>query len=192
MFAVIVVSTASFGLVLLLLGILKWGKYTQLIPYPVVGGFLAGVGLLMLSATINSLSGVALSIGTLPQFLSWDVTLHWLPSLIAATLLYWGMNRIRSVLVLPVGLVCVLILFYAVAAARSLSVESLRESGFVFASIPAGGVFEALKWASLNGIDWNVVLNAREEIGALILICTIGASLATTGLEIGAQIELEA
>ena len=36
MFAVIVLSTACFGLVLLLLGSLKWGRYTQLIPYPVV------------------------------------------------------------------------------------------------------------------------------------------------------------
>jgi MFS superfamily sulfate permease-like transporter len=39
MFIVIFLSTALFGVVLLLLGILKWGKYTQLIPYPVVVGF---------------------------------------------------------------------------------------------------------------------------------------------------------
>ena len=58
MFAVIVLSTASFGLVLLLLGVLKLGKYTQLIPYPVIGGFLAGVGMLVLSATIRFLSGI--------------------------------------------------------------------------------------------------------------------------------------
>jgi SulP family sulfate permease len=70
MFTVIVIATLSFGLVLLLLGISKWGKYTQLIPYPVVGGFLAGVGLLMLSATIHFLSGVTLTMASLPQFLS--------------------------------------------------------------------------------------------------------------------------
>jgi SulP family sulfate permease len=40
-------------------------------------------------------------------------------------------------------------------------------------------------------IDWNVVLEARDEIGALILVCTIGASFATTALEIGAETELE-
>jgi len=192
MFAVIVIATAAFGLVLLLLGLLKWGKYTQLIPYPVVGGFLAGVGLLMLSATVKFLSGVTLTIDGLPQFLSWDITLRWLPSLVAASLLYWGMNRIRSVLILPLGLICVMVLFYAAAAARSLSVETLRDSGFVFTSIPAGGVFDSLGWLSVSSIDWNVVLNAKDEIGALILVCTIGASLATAGLEIGAHIELDA
>jgi sulfate permease, SulP family len=191
MFTVIVLSTASFGLVLLLLGILKWGKYTQLIPYPVVGGFLAGVGILMLSATIQFLSGVTVTMHSLPQFLSWEMTLRWLPSLIAASLLYWGMNHIRSVLLLPIGLVCVLVLFYTVAGALSFSLASLRESGFVFTSIPEGGVFDAIKWLAIARIDWSVVLEARDEIGALILVCTIGASLATTALEIGAEIELE-
>ncbi len=57
--------------------------------------------------------------------------------------------------------------------------------------MPEGGVFDAMKWLSLTRIDWNVVLQARDEFGALILVCTIGASLATTALEIGAEIELE-
>jgi sulfate permease, SulP family len=191
MFVIIVLSTASFGLVLLLLGALKWGKYTQLIPYPVVGGFLAGVGLMMLIATIQLLSGVTVSMESLPQFLSWEATLRWLPSLIAAGLLYWGMNRIRSVLLLPLGFASILILFYAVAGALSFSLDSLRESGFVFVPVPEGGAFEAIKWLSLAKIDWSVVLEAHDEIGALILVCTIGASLATTALEIGAETELE-
>jgi sulfate permease, SulP family len=191
MFTVIILSSASFGLVLLLLGTLEWGKYTQLIPYPVVGGFLAGVGMMMLTATIQFLSGVTVSIESLPQLLSWETALRWLPSLIAAGLLYWGMRHVRSVLLLPIGLLCILILFYTIAAALSFSPESLRESGFIFASIPEGGAMDAMKWLSVTRIDWGVVLEAKDEIGALILVCTIGASLATTALEIGAEVELE-
>jgi SulP family sulfate permease len=191
MFAVIVLSTACFGSVLLLVGILKWGKYTQLIPYPVVGGFLAGVGLMMLSATIQFLSGVTVTMESLPDFLSGEMTLRWLPSLIAACLLYWGMNQIRTVFLLPIGLICIVITFYTVAWSLSFSLSSLRESGFVFTSIPQGGVIDAIDWLSMTKIDWGVVLQARDEIGALILVCTIGASLATTALEIGAEVELE-
>jgi sulfate permease, SulP family len=191
MFAVIVLSTACFGLVLLLLGSLKWGRYTQLIPYPVVGGFLAGVGMMLLSATIEFLSGVAVTMDSLPQFLSWEMTLRWGPSLIAASLLYWAMNRIRSALLLPIGLICVLVLFYTVAGALSFSLETLRENGFVFTSVSEGDLFDAAKLLSMTRIDWGVVLQARDEIGALILVCTIGASLATTALEIGAEVELD-
>ena len=191
MFVIIVLSTASFGLVLLLLGALKWGKYTQLIPYPVVGGFLAGVGLMMLIATIQLLSGVTVSLQSLPQFLSWEMTLRWLPSLIGAGLLYWGMSRIRGVLLLPLGFAFILIVFYAVAGALSLSLDTLRKGGFVFMPVLEGGAFEAINWLSVAKIDWRIVLEARDEIGALILVCTIGASLATTALEIGAETELE-
>jgi sulfate permease, SulP family len=191
MFAVIVLSTACFGVVLLLLGVLKWGRYTQLIPYPVVGGFLAGVGMMMLTATIEFLSGVTLTMHGLSQFLSWEISLRWLPSLIAASLLYWAINRIRSVLLLPVGLIVFSALFYILIGVGSFSLETLRESGFVFAPIPEGGVFDAAKLISLARIDWSVVLQARDEIAALVLVCVIGASLATTALEIGAEIELE-
>jgi SulP family sulfate permease len=191
MFIVIVLSTASFGSVLLLIGALKWGKYTQLIPYPVVGGFLAGVGIMMLSATIQFLSGVTMTMDSLPQLLSWELTLRWLPSLIAAALLYWGMHRVRNIFLLPIGFACILILFYALAGALSWSLDSLRKGGFVFTPIPEGGAFDAIGWLSATQIDWRVVLEARDEIGALILVCTIGASLATTALEIGAETELE-
>jgi sulfate permease, SulP family len=190
-FAVIILSTASFGFALLLLGYLRLGKYTQLVPYPVIGGFLAGVGALLLLATIRFLSGITPTLDSLPQLFSWQIILRWLPSLIAASLLYWGMNRIRHVLFLPIALIGILISFYIVANMLSLSLASLRESGFVFGSLHEGGVLEASKWLSFTKIDWSVVLIGLGKIGGLILVCTIGASLATTALEIGAETELE-
>jgi SulP family sulfate permease len=191
MFAVIVLSTASFGLALLLLGVLRFGRYTQLVPYPVIGGFLAGVGVLVLIATIRFQSGITPSLDSLPQLFSWQTALHWLPSLLAGGLLYWGMNRVGHVLFLPIALIGIVISFYIVASILSFSLVSLRESGFVFRSLPEGGVFEATKWLSVTKIDWSVVLNGLGKIGGLILVCTIGASVATTALEIGAETELE-
>jgi len=101
------------------------------------------------------------------------------------------MHRVRNIFLLPIGFACILILFYALAGALSWSLDSLREGGFVFTPIPVGGAFDAIGWLSATQIDWRVVLEARDEIGALILVCTIGASLATTALEIGAETELE-
>ncbi len=191
MFAVIILSTASFGLTLLLLGVLRFGKYTQLIPYPVIGGFLAGVGVMVLIATIRFQSGITPTLDNLPQLFSWQTALHWLPSVIAGGLLYWGMNRIRHVLFLPIALIGIVILFYLVASMGSFSLVALRDNGFVFRSLPEGGVFDAAQWLSVTKIDWSLVLDSLGRIGGLILVCTIGASVATTALEIGAETELE-
>ncbi len=191
MFAVVVLSTASFGLALLLLGVLRFGKYTQLIPYPVIGGFLAGVGVMVLIATIRFQSGITPTLDSLPQLFSGQTALHWLPSVIAGGLLYWGMSRFRHVLFLPIALIGIVILFYVVASMGSFSLVSLRDNGFVFRSLPEGGVFDAAQWLSVTKIDWNIVLDGLGKIGGLILVCTIGASVATTALEIGAETELE-
>ena len=120
---------------------------------------------MMLIATIQFLSGVTVTMDSLPQFLSWEMTVRWLPALIGAGLLYWGINRIQSVLLLPIGLICILVLFYTVALALSLSLESLRESGFDFTSIPEGGVFDAMKRLSVSRID-GALSRRRDEIGA--------------------------
>ena len=191
MFAVIFLSTVSFGLALLLLGLLKFGKYTQLVPYPVIGGFLAGVGVLVLIAAIRFLSGVTPTLESLPRLFSSPIIVRWLPALIAAILLTWGMQRIRHVLFLPIALIGIVILFYIVAGTLSLSLASLRESGFVFRSPAEGGVFDAVQLLSIANVDWGVVVDGLEKIGGLVLVCTIGASLATTALEIGAETELE-
>ena len=90
-----------------------------------------------------------------------------------------------------VGLICILCCFTLWLGHGPYRSKSLRESGFVFTSIPENGVSDAAKLVSLTRIDWSVVLQARDEIAALVLVCTIGASLATTALEIGAEIELE-
>jgi sulfate permease, SulP family len=190
-FVVILLSTASFGLTLLLLGLLRLGKYTQLVPYPVIGGFLAGVGVLLLLATIRFLSGITPTLDNFTLLFAWPTTLRWLPSLVAASLLHWGMNRIRHVLFLPISLIGIVIWFYIVADISSVSLTSLRENGLVFGSLHEAGLFEATKLLSVTKIDWSVVLSALGKIGGLILVCTIGASLATTALEIGAETELE-
>jgi sulfate permease, SulP family len=191
MFAVIVLSSASFGLALLLLGVLRLGKYIQLIPYPVIGGFLAGVGLMLWIASIRFLSGITPTLESLPDLFSGQIMVRWLPALIAAGLLYWGMNRVRHALFMPMALIGLVLLFYIVASALSVSLVALRESGLVFRSMAEGGFVDALQGLSVAKIDWNVVLAGLGKIGGLILVCTIGASVATTALEIGAETELE-
>jgi SulP family sulfate permease len=101
------------------------------------------------------------------------------------------MNRIRHILFLPIALIAILISFYVVAGVFSVSLVSLRESGLVFRAPSETGLFDAIKWLSLAHVDWSVVLDGLGKIGGLILVCTIGASLATTALEIGAETELE-
>lgn len=64
------------GMTLIIAGYLKLGTYIKYIPYPVVVGFTAGIGLLLISTQIKDLLG--LNIENVPAEIlpKWDVYLH--------------------------------------------------------------------------------------------------------------------
>ena len=124
-------------------------------------------------------------------FFSWEISLRWLPSVIAASILYWAIVHIRSVLFLPFGLICISSCFTFGDWNTVHFARVAPGKWFCFYTHSRRRSIRCGKLVSLARIDWNVVLQARDEIPALVLVCTIGASLATTALEIGAEIELE-
>ncbi|MBS4007518.1 MAG: SulP family inorganic anion transporter [Clostridium sp.] len=65
---VLVFSAVFFaGLLQIVLGLLKVGKYISLVPYPVVSGFMSGVGCIIIALQLSRLFGhEPLSGGTLP------------------------------------------------------------------------------------------------------------------------------
>jgi len=189
--AIIVASTLLFGATLWLLGSLRLGKLAQLIPYPVVGGFLAGVGIMVMTATLGFLTGTPPMLSNIPDYFAGVETFRWLPALAVAVLLYFGMGRIRHFLFLPGMLVAFVGVFYLAAWLAGMSMEALRAGGWLFAPFPEGGITAALDWIAPEAVDVKAAILAWREIGALVLICLIGASLAITALEIGTEQELE-
>ena len=64
MIAVTVVVTVLTGVVFLVLGMCKRGNLIRFVPYPVVGGFLAGAGWLLLKGGLDVASGILPSVAT--------------------------------------------------------------------------------------------------------------------------------
>src|SRR5262245_42198301 len=81
-------SAVGTGLLVLALGVLRWGRLVRLLPYPVSGGFLAGSGFLVLAGAFKVLTGQSLTwsgVSTLSEVpaLAWSTTL-----LVAVALLF--------------------------------------------------------------------------------------------------------
>ena len=68
----------------LLLGWFKASGFVRYIPYPVVGGFLAGTGWVLSLGAMNVMTGIPLGLTTLSQILSLNKLIIWLPGILFA------------------------------------------------------------------------------------------------------------
>lgn len=69
-------ATIMAGIILMLMGLLKFGAFIKFIPYPVTTGFTSGIAVVLFSTQINDFFGMGLT--SLPSefFAKWSVYLH--------------------------------------------------------------------------------------------------------------------
>ncbi len=76
------------ALLFILLGRFKASAFVRYIPYPVVGGFLAGTGYLLTKGALSVMVDIPLKFANLSRFLSADVLWSWLPGVLFGLALY--------------------------------------------------------------------------------------------------------
>ncbi len=123
----VMVSTLATGLVFLLLGAFKLGGLARFLPYPVMGGFLAGSGWLLLTGALGLMADTPLSVALLQP----DIRPRWVPGLILGLAMLLVIQRTGQALVLP-GLAAAAIgVFYAVAWYADVPLAQLSAQGWL-------------------------------------------------------------
>src|SRR5258708_2723500 len=160
----IVLVTVITGLFLFLLGRLRLGNLIRYIPYPVIGGFLAGSGWLLVKGAFRVMTGITLSMHDLPAFARPEVLIHWLPGLLFGALLFFGFRRLRHPLTLPVLLVGAILVFWVSELGSGGSVAIARQNGWL-ADLPSSKgvgvgsslmIFKLAPW-HLLGQQWSIL-----------------------------------
>jgi hypothetical protein len=166
--AAILAATLFIGLVLYVIGRAKLGGLVRYIPFPVMGGFFAGLGFLLFQGGIFVSLGPLVDSNDLSSFLSIDVLLHLLPALAFAVLYYIADNKIRHWLLMPGFLVVTIVLFYGFVFATGSSVEQAGIQGW-----HSGLAFRA----GIQG--WHSGLAAQSENRRCVLLPSLYSG--TTG-----------
>ena len=132
MFVIMALSTLLLGLCFHLAARFNLGLLIQLMPFPVVCGFLAGTGWLFFSTAIQMLTDVEISIFKLPHILTYDLLIRWLPALACGLAIFAIMRVKEHFLTLPATLLACCLGFYAIAYWQGASLEGLREEAGCF------------------------------------------------------------
>ena len=99
--AATMIVTLLTALTFLVLGTFRLGNLARFIPYPVVGGFLAGTGWLLMKGGIAVAASTDPQLGTIGQFVDRFELVRWLPALAFGVVLLVATRIVRRALVIP-------------------------------------------------------------------------------------------
>jgi sulfate permease, SulP family len=166
--------TVLSGAIFLVLGMLRRGNLIRFVPYPVVGGFLAGAGWLLLKGGIYVASGESPSTSTIGDLADSTVLQLWLPALAFGVILLIATRLVKRPLVIPAVLGIGLVLFVIGMLVTGSSIESARGGNWLLLTV----FDEAQPWEpwtlrALTGADWFAVLEQWTGIAAAVFVAVV-------------------
>jgi sulfate permease, SulP family len=174
-------TTIITGLIFLLLGIFKLGGLVRFLPYPVMGGFLAGTGWLLLTGGVGVMVETSLGLALLQP----DSLLRWLPGLILGVVMWLAVNRFKNPLLLVVVFVAGIVLFYAAAWLMKIPISRLSAGGWLLGPFPTGSLWQfPLQLETLAQVNWPALVSQIPNLAPIALISVIALLLNANGLEL--------
>ncbi|MFI5252322.1 MAG: SulP family inorganic anion transporter [Bacteroidota bacterium] len=186
----IFIATCLTGITFLLIGAYNLSGIMRYIPYPVMGGFLAGSGWLLLKGSLPLLTGLPMDKWNFFILLEETSLLRWLPGLLGALLLYVIMRRSRNPILMPVIIVGTLALFYLGIWFKGYSVDHAMKSGWLIGYFP---VQSMVKWEVGNAFAnsvWHVIGLQAAHMFTIITVSVASLLLSVSVLELEGKDDL--
>jgi SulP family sulfate permease len=187
----VVLVTLITGLFLYGLGRLQLGNLIRYIPYPVIGGFLAGSGWLLALGAIRVMTGYPVRFDALHNWLRADQILRWIPGVALGVLLFWTFRRARNQLFIPAVLLFAIGIFYAVFWRFGASIDQARVQGWL-PDIPAAsgpGLFTF--FSALKTFSWGLLLSNSSIMATILLTSVVSILLTASALELSAHQDID-
>ncbi len=177
----IMVATMITGLFLLLLGRLKLGNLVRYIPYPVTGGFFAGIGYIFVEGGLTVASGSSPTFSSLgsSQFVQL-VT----PAVVLALCLIIGKLFKDNRLSVPGILLASILIFYGVLALAGISRDEAAASGLLPTIESTGALVPVFHFSYLAEVNWVAISGQLSGIVVVALLCSMMLLLDVSGIEL--------
>ncbi len=178
------VVTVLCGIVFWALGRFGLGDLVRFVPYPVVGGFLAGTGWLLLNGGIYVASGVSPHLRTIDDLLREHELIRWIPALVFGVAMLLAVRLVKRPLVIPAVLGIGVLLFLVGVVVTGASIESVREGRWVLGPFESVRLWQPWTVRALSGADWATVLGQWGGIATAVFVAVIAILFNISGTEL--------
>jgi SulP family sulfate permease len=190
--ATMAVTTALTGGAFLLIGAFRLGNLVRYVPYPVVGGFLAGTGWLLFKGGVSVAAGVAPGLHTLDDLASTDAVLKWLPALGLGVLLLLVTSFVHRPIAIPAAIAVALGAFWIGMLVTGTSVAEAQRGGWLFGPFPEAGLWRPWSLRALGEADWSAVIAQTTAIATTAFVAVLAMLMNVSGIELALGRDLDA
>lgn len=180
----IALTSLLMAAIVLLMGWLRAGGFVRYIPYPVVGGFLAGTGWLLALGGLTVMMDTSLTLANLPVLFSAERLIHWMPGVIFGVALLMVLRRNQHFLITVGALVLITTVFYGILFLFRIPVADASAGGWLLGPFPAASFYQPLTPALLQQVDWRAILGQADKIATILVLCLIGILLNASTVEV--------
>lgn len=184
--AVVVVTSVVTGVVFLAMGYLGLGDVARFVPFPVIGGLLAGTGYLILTGALGILGADGPADFADPN----AVGSLW-PGVLLATFFFVATRRRWRSKSYLIFLVAAIVGFHLLVPMTEVSSGDAMERGWLLGPFPDGSLWPGTIVSSLTEVDWGTVAGETAGLFTIILIVPITLLLYLSGLEIETRTDVD-
>ena len=186
----LIISAVVTGTCCLLIGRFRLANLVRFIPYPVTGGFVAGIGGAVCLAAM-SLMGAKPDWRAISALFEPSVLWRWSPGAAYGIALYLAIKRWGNPLILPVSVALAGVAYHIALANLGISLDAARAEGLLLTSTADGNLWPALFPADLEHVQWTAMVAQVPHILTLILVAFICVIMNFAGLELATNQELD-
>lgn len=182
-----VIATTATGAVLWAAGRFHLGHWVRYIPYPVIGGFLAGTGWLITRGGIKVMSEIPVELDQVRRLLQVDALILWLPGLLFALILLVAARFYKHFLLIPAFVLGATGIFYALLVLTGTTIQQAAAIGWFFAPFSETIYQFPLTREMGQAVSWSALPAQSASLFALFLITLIDLLLVASGLELSLE-----
>jgi sulfate permease, SulP family len=184
--AMIVATSLVTGVVFLAMGYLGLGDVARFVPFPVIGGLLAGTGYLIVAGAAS-----ILGVGSLSDLSDGDMAGTFWPAL-ALAVLFFAVTRLgvtsRAYLVF---LVVAVAGFHLTMRLAGMGAGTALDRGWLLGPFPEGSLWPGTMFGSLARADWGLIAGEAVSLITILVIAPVSVLLYISALEVETRTDID-
>ncbi|HZW99783.1 MAG TPA: SulP family inorganic anion transporter [Trueperaceae bacterium] len=177
-------TTVGTGIVFVTVGWLRLGRLVRFLPYPVMGGFLAGTGWLLLLGGLTVMAGSHVDLAHLGETVepSWLYTV--LPGLAFAVVLLVASRRLKHPAANPLLTIGGFLAFYLALLLSGSDLAAWRAEGLLIGEALGGSLLFGFRLSDLSAVDWTVLATQLPLAATIPFVALVATLLNVTSAEL--------